>query len=147
VLLTERLRGALALRRIVNVSSAAHFSAELDFTDLECGRHQWDGADAYSRSKLALTTYTCALGARDVDAVSLHPGIVDTDLLHAMFPISGVSPESAASHILEVAGRRGDAGSYYDERRPVAPHPAATDAATQRRLADVTGEWLRPFLR
>ena len=146
-LLTERLRRTLALRRIVNVGSATHYSAELDFDDLECERHQWDGADAYARSKLALTTYTCALGARDLDAVSVHPGIVETDLLHAMFPISGASPESAAANILEVAGRRGDAGSYYDEQRPVAPHPAATDAATQRRLAEMTGEWLRPFLR
>jgi hypothetical protein len=68
----------------------------------------------------------------------MHPGVISTRLLHAMFSVGGDRPEHAAENIRYVASRRDDNGSYYDERRPSPPNPQAADPATQDRLADLT---------
>jgi NAD(P)-dependent dehydrogenase (short-subunit alcohol dehydrogenase family) len=147
VLLTDTLLGSTRLRRVVDVASATHFGARLDRDDLEL-QHGYAGPSAYARSKLALVTYSCWLAARrpDVEVVSMHPGVIATDLLHAMFSVRGASPESAADNIVEVSGRHGDTGTYYDERRPSAPDPAARDAATQQWLATRTADLLATVL-
>jgi hypothetical protein len=68
----------------------------------------------------------------------MHPGVIATTLLHQMFAAGGDRPEHAASNILQVVSRSGDNGTYYDERRPAQPNPAALDAATQDRLHQLT---------
>ena len=73
-----------------------------------------------------------------VEAVSMHPGVISTALLHSMFGPGGDRPEAAARAIVEVAGRSGDAGAYYDRTRRTEPHPAAHDARVQRRLRSLT---------
>lgn len=149
VLLTERLRGpgsGVELGRVVNLASATHISAELLLDDFELAGHPYDGVGAYAHSKLALVTYTCWLAAQSVEAVSVHTGIIATPLLHAMFPIEGRAPETAAEHLVELAGRHGDAGVYYDERRAAAPHQEATDADAQARLHELTASLLAAFL-
>ncbi len=55
----------------------------------------------------------------------MHPGVIATTLLHEMFDAGGDRPEYAASNILQVVSRSGDNGTYYDERRPAQPNPAA----------------------
>ncbi|MEU8817425.1 SDR family NAD(P)-dependent oxidoreductase [Actinoplanes sp. NPDC048796] len=131
VLLTTRLLDLT--RRVVNVASATHLSA----TFAGPGR-PYSAAGVYAYSKLALVAYSCWLSRRRAEVVSMHPGVIATPLLHAMFPIGGDRPEHAAGNVRYVASRRGDNGTYYDERTPAPPNPEALDPAAQERLIDLT---------
>ena len=128
--------------RIINIASATHLSATLHLDDLSLARHGYTPSDAYAHSKLALVTWSCWLAAHRpsplLDVVSMHPGVISTTLLHAMFSIGGDRPERAAGNILHVVSLTGDNGAYYDERMLAAPNPEATDPATQDRLHDIT---------
>ena len=79
-LLLERLT-ASAPARIVTVSSRAHATGTINFSDLE-GERRYSGQQAYSQSKLAnmMFTYELArrLGGIGVTATVLHPGVVRT---------------------------------------------------------------------
>jgi NAD(P)-dependent dehydrogenase (short-subunit alcohol dehydrogenase family) len=145
VLLTGRLIeliGNGAAGRIVNIASATDLSAALLLDDLTLADHAYSPSTAYAHSKLALVTYSCWLAAHrpspSVDVVSMHPGVISTRLLHAMFSVAGDRPEHAAGNIQYVAARRHDNGTYYDERRPTRPNPQASDPATQDRLHNIT---------
>jgi NAD(P)-dependent dehydrogenase (short-subunit alcohol dehydrogenase family) len=128
--------------RIVNVASATHLSASLRLDDLTFARHGYSPSAVYAHAKLALVTYSCWLAEHrptaTLDVVSIHPGVISTPLLHAMFSIPGDRPEHAAANITHVASLRGDNGTYYDERSPAAPNPQATDPVAQDRLYQVT---------
>lgn len=143
-LLLDRLAGQ-DRTRIVNVASATHLSATLDLDDLDL-RHGYSDVAAYARAKLALVTYTCWLAEHlphpGIEVVAVHPGIISTDLLHAMFGVGGDRPDRAAETLVAVARRSGDNGTYYDETRPADPNPVARDPRVQRRLHDLTAERL-----
>jgi hypothetical protein len=78
------------------------------------------------------------LPAPDVEVVSMHPGVISTRLLHAMFSIGGDSPAAAADRIVAVASGTADNGSYYDEDRRAVPNPLALDHEAQSRLLQLT---------
>jgi hypothetical protein len=86
--------------------------------------------------------YTCWLAAHRphdrMDVVSMHPGVIATPLLHAMFDIGGDSPEYAAANVVHVVGLHGDNGTYYDEQEPADPNPEAVDPAIEKALIDIT---------
>jgi len=154
-LLTNRLLPALSAApagRVVTVSSIAHHGADLDLEDLTFA-HGFEGYDVYAASKLAniLFTRTLArrLAATPVTANALHPGVIDTKLLHAGFDIRGASLEQGArtSVYLAVSDRvPGVSGKYFVDSRETTPSRQARDD----RLAD--GLWaesvrlLRDFL-
>lgn len=151
VVLTSLLLERLADQghaRIVNVASATHLSATLDLDDLDL-RHGYAPVAAYARAKLALVAYTCWLADHvphaEIETVAVHPGVIATGLLHAMFAGGGGDPERAARALVDVAGRSGDSGTYYDERRPAEPNPAARDRRFQQRLLDLTAARLSPL--
>lgn len=153
VVLTNRLLdlvGAGRPGRIVNVASATHYSASLRLDDLTWAGDGYSPAAAYARSKLALVTWTCRLATnrpRDtVDVVSIHPGVIATGLLHAMFSVGGDSPEHAAANLVDVVQRDHDNGTYYDERRPATPSPVALDPVTEELLEELTRRALGPVL-
>jgi NAD(P)-dependent dehydrogenase (short-subunit alcohol dehydrogenase family) len=133
VALTTLLSGHVG--RIVNVASATHLSASLHLD-------AYSPSGAYAHSKLALVTYTCWLADHlpptATAAVSVHPGVIATDLLRAMFSIGGDRPERAAENLIDVATRDGDNGTYYDERTPAAPNPIALRRDAQERLHEQT---------
>jgi NAD(P)-dependent dehydrogenase (short-subunit alcohol dehydrogenase family) len=128
--------------RVINVASATHYSARLSLDDFELERG-YNSVSAYAHSKLALVTYSCWL-ARQTDpqrteAVSLHPGVISTDLLHAMFGARGDSVERGARNILSLAQRPpGLNGLYFDEDSPVQPNPEALEIPNQQRLMEAT---------
>ena len=138
--------GQEAAGRIINVASATHYSARLSLDDLEL-EHDYSSVSAYAHSKLAVVTYTCWLARRlkagRIEAASVHPGVIATELLHAMFGAGGDPVDRGARNILDVAQRPpGINGIYFDEDEPAAPNPAALVVANQERLIDATAQAL-----
>lgn len=134
-LLLDRLR-ASAPARIVNVSSGVHSGGRIDFGDLQMER-SFDGWDAYCNSKLANALFTCELARRldaaEVTANFLHPGVIDTKLLHVNF--GGGSPVAAGArtplHLALAPEVAAVTGAYFVDRRQA----RAATAAGDRRLA------------
>ena len=85
-LLLERLKEAPAAR-VVNVSSRAHKRGEINFDDL-MSEHRYKPHGAYRQSKLANVLFTQALAKRleetNVTTYSLHPGVVQTEIVRNM---------------------------------------------------------------
>ena len=135
VLLLDRLRES-APARIVNVSSGVHASGRIDLDDLQMER-RFDGWQAYCNSKLANALFTCEL-ARRVDAAELtanflHPGVIDTKLLHVNF--GGGSPVEAGArtpvYLALDSDVAGVTGAYFVDRR----RARASSLAGNRRMA------------
>lgn len=89
-LLTNLLLDFLKLSqpsRVITVSSIAHTRGEINTADLNSEK-SYDEAKAYEQSKLANVLFTRELSKRlegsGVTANSLHPGIVDTELMRFM---------------------------------------------------------------
>ena len=149
VALTSALLGTLASAdhaRIVNVASRTHLSATLELDDLELER-DYNPVAAYARSKLAIVTYTCWLARRletsTVEAASLHPGVISTELLHAMFGAGGAPAETGAANIVDLVRRPGSVnGQYFDENRRADPNPEALVIDNQERLLAATTRML-----
>lgn len=86
-LLTHELLPLLektAEARIINLSSNAHYSADLDLEDLHFKRRKYSGIKAYGASRLATVFFTQELAERlkgkDITVNALHPGHVDTSM-------------------------------------------------------------------
>jgi len=86
-LLTHELLPLLektAEARIINLSSNAHYSADLDLGDLHFKRRRYSGIKAYGASRLATVFFTQELAERmkgkDITVNALHPGHVDTSM-------------------------------------------------------------------
>ena len=143
-LLLDRLR-ASAPARIVNVSSGVHGSGHIDFADLQMKRG-FDGWQAYCNSKLANALFTCELArrldARDVSANFLHPGVIDTKLLHVNF--GGGSPVAAGArtpvHLALAPELAGVTGTYFVNQRRARASSAAGDRRLAAELWDVSAQ-------
>jgi len=86
-LLTNLLLDVLkksAPSRIINVSSAAHRMAKMDFDDLQSEKRKYRLFKIYGTSKLALMLFSYELNRRlegtSVTVNTLHPGVVNTNL-------------------------------------------------------------------
>ncbi|WP_220278166.1 SDR family NAD(P)-dependent oxidoreductase [Streptomyces himalayensis] len=150
VLLTELLTPLLLASggRVVHVASSTHLSASLDPDDLNLERSDYSATIAYARSKLALVAHARWLVEQapqpQPDTVSVHPGVISTDLLHAMFDIRGDSVVHGAHNVVNAALYTNRwAGQYLDERQPVQPNPISLDAEFRHRLAKHTFNLLR----
>ncbi|MGY1810510.1 SDR family NAD(P)-dependent oxidoreductase [Blastococcus sp. SYSU D00669] len=125
--------------RIVNVASATHQTATLDLADLTFDRRPYTPVTAYAQSKLAVVTHTARLAGRVRQTVlSLHPGVVSTGLLHAMFGAGGESPDRGGATLAAATRVQAPSGSYLDEREVGRPHPLALDPAVQAALHEAT---------
>ena len=134
-LLLDRLRES-APARIVNVSSGVHTSGRIDFDDLQMERG-FDGWQAYCNSKLANALFTGELARRldpsEVTANFLHPGVIDTKLLHVNFGGGSPVADGARTPVhLALADEVADVtGAYFVNRR----RARASSASGDRRLA------------
>lgn len=164
-LLLDKVKAAAPGSRIISVSSRAHERGHIDFEDLnyEKGGAEAYGAmgfAAYSQSKLANVLHAQELARRlqgtGVAAVSLHPGVVRTELLrhwpaiaaaseHVLAPISYVFTKSSwegAQTTLQTALSDdvfANSGAYYaDCAVKVSPNPEAHDAAIAGKLWEVS---------
>lgn len=147
--LIEPLRAAQG--RVVNVASLEHKNGRIRWDDLQ--REQGFGPrPAYQQSKLALVMLTNELARREpqVRAMSLHPGVIATDLFRNMPWIVGLvigafcpSPEKGARTIWRLAAQPEFAdttGVYFHKFKPKLPHKQARDAAACARLWDVVAK-------
>jgi NAD(P)-dependent dehydrogenase (short-subunit alcohol dehydrogenase family) len=77
-LLAPRLtRGA----RVIVLSSAAHHASPVIFDDLQFEQRPYDKWQAYGQSKTANALFAVGLQARGIEAFSVHPGMIMTDLM------------------------------------------------------------------
>ena len=71
--------------RVVVLSSAAHQASPVIFDDLQFERHPYDKWQAYGQSKTANALFAVALNRRlaprGIEAFSVHPGMIMTDLM------------------------------------------------------------------
>ncbi|HKK48813.1 MAG TPA: SDR family oxidoreductase [Alkalispirochaeta sp.] len=148
--LIDMLR-ASAPARVVTVSSMVHRGARIDFDDLML-ESDYDGFTAYGQSKLANVLFTSELARRleqtGVTAVSLHPGVINTKVLHEYFS-GGASVSEGAKNVLGPAldSQYADlTGAYFSGGRPEEPEPTATDPETARRLWEVSEDLCRRVL-
>ncbi|MEU0968711.1 SDR family NAD(P)-dependent oxidoreductase [Streptomyces sp. NPDC005917] len=117
--------------RVVNVSSALHRTASIQWSDPNRAR-RYSRLAAYAQAQLALTVF--AADPR-VTAVSVHPGACDTALLPLYAHVGGPAAEGAA-HVVRLCDPAVEIvnGAYYDRDSRIDPAPAATDDRTVRRL-------------
>ncbi|MCX4671174.1 SDR family NAD(P)-dependent oxidoreductase [Streptomyces sp. NBC_01381] len=133
-LLTHLLEEALTSEpggRVVNVSSSLHRTAAIQWSDPNRAR-RYSRLAAYAQSQLALTVF--AADPR-VTAVSLHPGICETDLM-SLYAQRGASAAEGAAHVVRLCDPAVEIvnGAYYDRDERVDPAPAATEDRTVKRL-------------
>lgn len=136
--------------RIVNVSSEAHRYGKIIRDDL-MGEKSYTSFTAYGHTKLANVMFTRVLAKKlqgtKVTANSLHPGLVNTDILRnptgkwwILYPILKTmsrTPKSGAQTTITCAldpELRGVSGKYFDDCRVTEESPAAKD--------DDTADWL-----
>ena len=154
-LLLDRLKAG-APSRIVNVASADHSNATIDFDDLQ-GEEGYTGAKAYSRSKLANVLFTYELARRlqgtGVTVNCLHPGVVGTNLgsgvsgafgfvVRALRPLMK-SPEKGAETSIYLASSpevEGLSGGYFVKKAEARSSNASHDERLATRLWEVSAE-------
>jgi NAD(P)-dependent dehydrogenase (short-subunit alcohol dehydrogenase family) len=152
-LLLDRLKSG-SPARIINVSSAAHGGADLNFHDLQ-GERGYHGSQAYSQSKLANVLFTYELARRlrgsGVTANCLHPGVIATKLLadYMGVPVAGgalartfgASPAKGAETVVYLASSpevEGVSGRYFVNRKAVASSRQSYDEVAARRLWEIS---------
>ncbi len=142
--------------RIVNVSSAVHMSATLNFDDLQ-SRKKYSGMSSYGRSKLANVLFTYELARRlqgtGITVNAVHPGMVATQfaanngllgrLARPVMNLMSLSEEEGADTLIYLATSpevEGVTGKYFVHRRAVSSSPESYDEAEARRLWQVSEE-------
>jgi NAD(P)-dependent dehydrogenase (short-subunit alcohol dehydrogenase family) len=150
--LTGSALSAAPAARVINVSSIAHESGRIDPSDLFFS-HGYDGYQAYAASKLANILFTRALAARLADSAitanALHPGVIDTKLLHAGFDIRGAPVKEGARTSVYLATSdkvAGVSGKYFVDSRESNPSRSALDDRLAERLWTESEGLLSAFL-
>jgi NAD(P)-dependent dehydrogenase (short-subunit alcohol dehydrogenase family) len=154
-LLLDRLT-ASAPARIITTSSAAHFSAQIPFDDLNAERGYPNmGYARYGESKLANILFTLELAKRlqgtGVSANCFHPGFVATGFNYnngvlmrlgmAVGHLFARSPDKGAETLVWLADSPevGDiSGAYFMDKQVKRPSPAGRDVDVARRLWEVS---------
>ena len=100
--LLPALRDAGTDARVVHVSSIAAYGAGFDVADLDWTSRQYERWSAYCASKRENVLFSDALAEREaavgssVSSVSLHPGVVDTELVRYVVPPDWLAARATA---------------------------------------------------
>ncbi len=143
-LLLDRLKQS-APARIITVSSGLHLRGLVDFNNLQ-GDKYYHGNQAYNLSKLGNVLFTVELAERlkgsRVTANCLHPGMIDTKMLHAAFGRArgdSVAMGAATPVYLATAPEVENlSGLYFERKHPVPPSPQAQDLDVRRRFWEMS---------
>ncbi len=120
---------ASAPARIINITSAKHGEAVMNFRDLEYQKG-YSGTKAYSQSKLANVLFTFELARRlkgqGVTVNAIHPGYTESNLgknnagilrpIVSLLRMGGLTPQEAAKYVVHLAASQevaGITGNYY----------------------------------
>lgn len=145
--------------RIINVASAAHRRARLDFDDLQHAR-SYRSFMVYSESKLANIYFTRYLARRlkgsGVTVNALHPGFVDSGfgennagfrlgplvlkILASLIAVSPVKGAETSIWLAESPAVEGVSGAYFSDCREVRPARRALDDEAAERLWEISEE-------
>jgi NAD(P)-dependent dehydrogenase (short-subunit alcohol dehydrogenase family) len=157
-LLTNLLIGALknsSSARVVNVTSGAHYSEQLDFDNLQLKKSYFIYR-AYGRSKLANVLFTYELARRmmgtHVTSNALSPGIVATDIWKKVSPWlapfispiikrNGQTPLEGAQTSIYLATSpevEGVTGKYFAHGKPVQSSAYSYSLDVAKRLWEVS---------
>jgi len=145
---------ASAPARIVNVASASHLGARIDFEDLE-GERKYRGMRAYGQSKLAMVLFTYELARRlegtGVTVNALHPGFVATNigqnngwlfkLISPLMKLIARRPEEGAQTSIYLATSpdvAGVTGKYFVDKKAVPSDPASYDEVPAQKLWEIS---------
>ncbi|MBU9424026.1 SDR family NAD(P)-dependent oxidoreductase [Burkholderia gladioli] len=124
-------------RRLVYLSSGMHRGTAAALDDLAWTRRRWNGADAYSESKLydVLLAFAVARRWPGVLSNALEPGWVPTRMGGPGAPddLDQAHRTQAWLAVGEDEGARVSAG-YFFHMKPRQPDPATREAALQERL-------------
>jgi NAD(P)-dependent dehydrogenase (short-subunit alcohol dehydrogenase family) len=141
--------------RVVNVTSEAHRSAPSIDPHQGLGRaRSLLGWKEYAFSKACQVAFTFGLASRGVDAYSVHPGVVATDLwrplpqpLRWMMTRRMAPAAVGAIPIVRAAlDRNLEAGAYVTPSGIVEPSSVASDPKAIAHLWDQTERWVSPYL-
>ena len=129
--------------RLVYLSSGLHRSGSAELEDMQWTRGRWDGAQAYSDTKLHDVLLALGVARRWPDVLSnaLEPGWVATRMDGA-----GATDDLAQGHLTQAWLATSDdpaatvSGGYFYHQRPAALHPAARRPEVQDRLLDYCRE-------
>jgi len=139
--------------RIVNVSSAAHRSARLDFDDLQ-NEKRYSGFFVYCESKLANVLFTYELARRlegtGVTANCFHPGAIATQLFRdqtflvrlgtQLFLKSPAKGAETGVYLAISPEIEGVTGKYFANKRAARSNKQSYDKAAAKRLWEVSAE-------
>ena len=136
--------------RVVTVSSVAHMNGRIDFDNLNGERH-FEAYHAYANSKLANALFSFELARREpwLCANCLHPGVIDTKLLHTGFNMADASAAESARTPVFLASSpevKGVTGRYFERCAAVAPASLALDTQLARELWTWSEQVIRPYL-
>lgn len=133
-------------RRLVYLSSKLHQQVEANFDDLLWEHRRWDGATAYSETKLYDTMLACFMARRwpETCSTALEPGWVPTKMGGP-----GAPDDLDQAHLTQAwlatseDAEAMQSGAYFYHLRRVQPNPQANDEALQamliQRLEKLTG--------
>jgi len=136
--------------RVVTVSSVAHMGGRIELDNLNGERH-FDAYHAYANSKLADALFAYELARREpwLSSNSLHPGVIDTKLLHAGFNMPGSSVVEGVRTSVYLATSsevKGVTGKYFDHCSAVSPSPLALNHQLAQQLCEWSENAVRPYL-
>ncbi|MHA2120248.1 MAG: SDR family oxidoreductase [Promethearchaeota archaeon] len=156
-LLTNLLLDVLeksAPSRIVNVSSAAHRMAKIDFDDLQCENKKHRLFKVYGNSKLAFMLFSYELSRRlegtGVTVNTVHPGMINTNLGREMSKFNRAfgklifkSPEKGAETSIYLASSpevEGITGKYYIKKQRRQSSEASYNLEDAKKLWEISAE-------
>ena len=158
-LLTNKLMELLkysAPARIVNVSSDAHYSVDIEFENLN-GEQEYKAWKAYQKSKLANVLFTNELLKKvpgNITVNCLHPGFVATNFGHnngGFFGpvlkiaqrISAIDPEEGAKTSIFLCSApevKGVSGKYFYKCQPKTSSRESRNMDTGKRLWQISSD-------
>lgn len=142
LLLERMVRSAPA--RIINITSSTHWSAHIDWDNLQ-GQRYYNGYDAYALSKLGdiLITYAQAMHFKSsrVTANCLDPGVLHTRMLREGWgSSSGADPKQGAEKVVFLVtdpDLEFSNGQYFQDHRPAESSGQSYDRQLQEQFWQV----------
>ena len=155
-LLLDRIRKS-GPARIVNVSSASHYSARrIDWEALRRPTRSTTGLDEYAVSKLANVLFTKELARRlpatEVTTYALHPGVIASDIwqrrvprflaaIPKLFMKSTADGARTSIYCAASSACAGETGLYYTDSKVKRPSRLADDTALAAELWQRSEAW------